>query len=382
MSPTCPCIAVGDFNITLYPDEIVTYEGDELNRSPSEDGRWFLRQSRNLFNAAPSWTFRHKASQTLRTLDRLFVNMDRGMTHLLGMAMKVYAEGSSPPACGDHWPIMLSWQNEATYSTPRLAAHAVKHPRWKAVLGEELHKYDHIEGWRRQWASLQLAFAQTVDRITSLPDVDTSTSSTCYWAALRALRTYKRTGSPGLQRFLVRCKCWAHLLALSASRQVKALSSMLAESLDLMLQDELQAPIDENDLGKRQRFLTKALACWRQKRYTSGVSVQGAVNVQDEARLLLAHWKPVFESTAPTQLHEFAEYDPYIRPLPWPVLRNDVGELAALLGKLPRTAAGPDGVSNEMLSSAPAWVAPVLHGALHDILQGESPPPSWHDALL
>eukprot|EP00971_Amphidinium_carterae_P334086 6469170-Amphidinium_carterae.1 len=81
-------------------------------------------------------------------------------------------------------------------------------------------------------------------------------------------------------------------------------------------------------------------------------------------------------------MHEFAAYDAYVRPLPWPELRNDVGELASLLGKLPRTAAGPDGVSNEMLSSAPAWVAPVLCGALHDILQGDRPPPSWHDSLL
>eukprot|EP00971_Amphidinium_carterae_P292177 5800019-Amphidinium_carterae.1 len=77
--------------------------------------------------------------------------MDRGMTHLLGMSMKVYAEGSSPPALGDHWPIMLSWQQERPQSTPRLAAHAVKHPRWRDLLREELDKHAHVEGWRQQW---------------------------------------------------------------------------------------------------------------------------------------------------------------------------------------------------------------------------------------
>eukprot|EP00971_Amphidinium_carterae_P332087 6466050-Amphidinium_carterae.1 len=35
-----------------------------------------------------------------------------------------------------------------------------------------------------------------------------------------------------------------------------------------------------------------------------------------------------------------------------------------------------------MLASAPAWTAPILHSALCDILQGERPPSSWHDAIL
>eukprot|EP00971_Amphidinium_carterae_P329623 6462207-Amphidinium_carterae.1 len=336
-----------------------------------------------MFDAAPTWTFRHKASETLRTLDRMFFNLDRGMSHMLGLAMRVYAEGTSPPACGDHWPIILSWQQEISQSTTRLAAHAVKHPRWHGLLHDELSKYEHVSGWRRQWATLQLAFARTVDKVSSLPDIDTSSSSLCYWAALRALRTYKRCGAKGLQKFIGRCKCWSHLLKLSSNRQLKALTSMLAESLDLMLQDELrEPPPEEEDQGKRQRFLSKALACWRQKRYAGAVSVQGAIDTFDEARLLTDHWRPTFEALAPVQSHAFAEYDDYIRPLPWPDLRIDVGELAGLLGRLPRTAAGPDGISNEMLASAPAWVAPVLHGALHDILQGEQPPSSWHDALL
>eukprot|EP00971_Amphidinium_carterae_P254141 5045307-Amphidinium_carterae.1 len=43
MSPTCACIHVGGLNSTLYPDDIGTYDRADLNRSPSEDGRWFLR---------------------------------------------------------------------------------------------------------------------------------------------------------------------------------------------------------------------------------------------------------------------------------------------------------------------------------------------------
>eukprot|EP00971_Amphidinium_carterae_P340052 6478211-Amphidinium_carterae.1 len=225
--------------------------------------------------------------------------MDRGTTHLLGLAMKVFAEGSAPPAHGDHWPIMLSWSQEVARSTPRLAAHAVRRPQWRALLHDELRKYEHVQGWRQQWAVLQLAFASTADRISALPDIDTSSSSTCYWAALRALRTYKRAGGRGLQTFLGRCKCWSHLLALSTSRQVKAICSLLAESLDLMLQAELSEPADNHDQGKRQRFLAKALACWRQTRYSGAVSVQGAVDGQDEARLLADHWRPIFESVAP-----------------------------------------------------------------------------------
>eukprot|EP00971_Amphidinium_carterae_P123970 2455342-Amphidinium_carterae.1 len=69
----------------------------------------------------------------------------------------------------------------------------------------------------------------------------------CYWAALRALRSYKRVGPTSLQRFPGRCRCWAHLLDLSASRQVKALCGMLPESLDLMLQEELHEPTEDHD---------------------------------------------------------------------------------------------------------------------------------------
>eukprot|EP00971_Amphidinium_carterae_P176465 3498794-Amphidinium_carterae.2 len=100
----------------------------------------------------------------------------------------------------------------------------------------------------------------TVDEVASLPRVDASNASnvgTCYWTALRAL----------------------HLVSL-ATRTIRTLCSILAESHQGLMQQELDEPNDLNadDVGggTRKQFLHKSLALWKQKRSVGFPSLPGA----------------------------------------------------------------------------------------------------------
>eukprot|EP00971_Amphidinium_carterae_P350057 6491360-Amphidinium_carterae.2 len=114
----------------------------------------------------------------------------------------------------------------------------------------------------------------------------------------------------------------------------------------------------------------------------SAPSIEGATCLSDEPATLVAHWGPLFGSVAPIDERSWHLFEHLVPHLPWPDVRYDVAELAALLGRLPHTAAGPDGITNAMLASAPQFVAPLLRDALMDITTGGTTPHSWHDSQL
>eukprot|EP00971_Amphidinium_carterae_P256511 5093198-Amphidinium_carterae.1 len=69
----------------------------------------------------------------------------------------------------------------------------------------------------------------------------------------------------------------------------------MSDSLSDLLQSELAEPADDLDHGQKKKFLTKALACWRQHRMHSSISVRDASCIAEEVDLLATHWRPLFE---------------------------------------------------------------------------------------
>eukprot|EP00971_Amphidinium_carterae_P209631 4158359-Amphidinium_carterae.1 len=145
----------------------------------------------------------------------------------------------------------------------------------------------------------------------------------------------------------------------------------MADSLEQLLQEELAVPEAEWENGHRQV-----------QRLLSPPSIEGATTLQDEPHCLMAHWGPIFGSAADIDELAWLPFERHVQTLPWPLVRCDMAEIASLLARLQHTAAGPDGITNAMLGSAPRYVAPLLQEAMLDIMNEGPTPSSWHDAQL
>eukprot|EP00971_Amphidinium_carterae_P346866 6488599-Amphidinium_carterae.1 len=122
------------------------------------------------------------------------------------------------------------------------------------------------------------------------------------------------------------------------------------------MQEELDEP-DDFDLsevgGTKKQFLSKSLALWKQQRFVGSPTVLGAGPETSELDLITQHWQPLFESVVLSHRDQWARYLPWLPQFAWPAIPLDVGLMASLLGSLPKTACGPDGISYAMLASIP-----------------------------
>eukprot|EP00971_Amphidinium_carterae_P022127 436650-Amphidinium_carterae.1 len=276
----------------------------------------------------------------------------------------------------------MSWSSPSCVE-PRLGPHAHRHPQWRSRLQSRLAALGDVDTWQQRWIQLQGAFVDTVDEVSRLPRIDTSNAATSYWTALRALRLFQQGRTDMFHKLVRSCVGWAYICILPETRQIRTLCSLLAESLQELMQQELDEPADDDcDDGKRKQFLSKALTLWKQKRFIGPPSVLGADAVHDEVGLLTDHWQPLFENTFHSDRSRWENFSTWLPPIAWPHVPLDVGRMASLLGLLPKTACGPDGISYAMLASAPAWSAPLLIEALSWVLSGRQLPESWSDAFL
>eukprot|EP00971_Amphidinium_carterae_P251751 4998258-Amphidinium_carterae.2 len=353
-----PCVVAGDYNILTDPEDILTYTGQHKPVPNTAEVRWWTKHMQRFMCASAPWTFCHKATSTYRTLDRFYLNASRAVCHLLGLHVRAFGDNHAPLGSGDHWPITLHWQPSTTStssstSSGRLAPHVHKHPSWKATIE---HYLDHIATelpWREKRAQMQLAFADAVEEITRLPTLDTSTCHTAYWSAVWAMRCFQQLGPLHLQRLLERCKGWEHITTLSTARQLSAFCAVMTDSLEQLLQEELVMPEEEWDNGQRNSFLTKTLTAWKSRRMLGSPSIEGANCLHEEVAILTAHWGPIFGCEANIREDAWPQFEGLVPLLPWPKVRCDVSEIAALLQE-----------------------------AFWDIMQGGLTPRSWHDSQL
>eukprot|EP00971_Amphidinium_carterae_P352206 6492481-Amphidinium_carterae.1 len=335
----------------------------------------------SFYHASAPWTFRHKATSTYRTLDRYLLNTSQIALHVLGLRVAAIDSTNGPPARGDHWPIALTWSSPSS-PEPRLGPHAHRHPQWRPRLLARLEALPVVDTWQLRWLQLQSALVDTVEEVASLPRKDTSNAATRYWTALRALRLFQQGHMTQFHRLLRSCVGWAYICIQTEVRQIRTLCSLMSDAFQDLLQLELEEAADEEDDGHKKAFLSKSLALWKQRRYVGSPSVLGADTIQAEVATLTAHWKPLFETTAVTQPERWDAFLPWLPPISWPAVPLDVGKMASLLGLLPKTACGPDGISYAMIASVPGWTAPLLVDALAWVLAGHRLPESWSDAFL
>eukprot|EP00971_Amphidinium_carterae_P068824 1362720-Amphidinium_carterae.1 len=81
------------------------------------------------------WSHRHLATNTLRTIDRVYCNADIQMLSDLQPVAVIHGTADQPPGKSDHWPIRVTWlSSRSSASGHGLPRYIMRHPKFKTLL--------------------------------------------------------------------------------------------------------------------------------------------------------------------------------------------------------------------------------------------------------
>eukprot|EP00971_Amphidinium_carterae_P177781 3526232-Amphidinium_carterae.1 len=210
-------------NVVYAENDVVSDCGDPRPTPRTPDGQWWMRRCDNLCLLTSLWTHRHLASRTLRSLDRIYCNVDMVTLMDLHPVTVIHGSSSSPPGGSDLWPVRLTWLASTARSVKHgLPPHITKHPQFETILKQEL---DEMQGglcWTATWEAFKVCLATASKHIEDLPDIATSTCHLRCAASLRCLRAWRQSRT-AFRNVLIRCEGWTAWTHVTALRDEDAL---------------------------------------------------------------------------------------------------------------------------------------------------------------
>eukprot|EP00971_Amphidinium_carterae_P171692 3404163-Amphidinium_carterae.2 len=354
-------VIIGDLNfISDSADMIERSTGRALGQVGARHHTWH-RYFANWTEVVLGFTHIHASGKHMSAIDRCFMNLPCPMVAMLSPRPIVIGLPDKVPGGSDHYPISVKFGSNGGVSDSQLPKWVAHHSSWGVVVSRWCEQLlDPVAPW-------QVRLSQVQDAIES--------------AAAESLRLrHDRVALEAIER---RCPSLTWLnptrcvtTGRDAVQQLEAAwTHMLEAKLSLCQQS------DDSSSHSREQWVSLCLARWKKSQVISEPAVASCLDPEMEVVALRRYWQEVFNRQADTDVVAAEHILPHTPMLPWDSLDLSRAQFITFIGKAPRTAAGPDGVTYNMLRPLANPLGTIFEDMMAGMALGQSLPVYFSDSL-
>eukprot|EP00971_Amphidinium_carterae_P134574 2667137-Amphidinium_carterae.1 len=293
------------------------------------------------------FTHIHASGKHMSAIDRCFVNLPCSMVAMLAPRPIVIGLPEKVPGGSDHCPISVKFGSSGVSDSqlPKWVAH---HKSWVEVV-RLAQVQDAIES-----AATEIMQANSHYNIE-----DPFVLHCVLLLIVRASLRHDRVALEAIER---RCPTlhWLNPTQCVATGRVAS---------------------DDSSSHTRAQWVSLCLARWKKSQFLSEPAVASCVDPEMEVLALRRYWQEVFNRQAEIDAVVAEHILPHTPMLPWDRLDLSRAQFISFIGKAPRTAAGPDGVTYDMLRALATPVGAIFEDMMAGMALGQPIPVHFSDSL-
>eukprot|EP00971_Amphidinium_carterae_P187280 3717167-Amphidinium_carterae.1 len=377
-------IIIGDLNfISEAADMMDRASGKAIGRVGARHYAW-QRNFHSWSEVVMGFTHVHSNGKHMSAIDRCFLNVPCPMVSILQPRPKVVGLTSKAPGGSDHYPIMIQFDGQVTSDSqlPKWVAH---HGSWKEVVCRWCNQLlDTLAPWQEQLRQVQDAIDSAVSEIlrsTCHFNLDDAFVNHCALLLIvRACLRSDRVSLEGLQR---RCPAFTWLsptrFATTGNDAIQRLNGAWTRMLEAELVSYQQP--EDTCTASRAQWVSLCLARWRKAQFLSEPSIERCTTSEMEVSALQHYWQEVFNRSTPIDEGMAEMLLPHTPSIPWHSLDLTRLEFAAFIKQAPKTAAGPDGVTYDMIRPLAEPLGVIYEHMMVGMAGGECLPIHFSDSI-